>query len=260
MAIHQSVCYPIIPLGDSTLDDLFAQLADIGYEAVELWWRGEDFESVAETAKSRGLTIASFCGHKALGDGLNNPDNHDRIEAELRESIDIAARVGTPGLICFTGNRQQGQSDYDGLAIAAKGISRIAPYAEEKGINLNVELLNSLVNHPGYLADSTDRGLTLCELSKSPAVKLLFDIYHMQIMEGNVISNLRKTAAAGRLGHIHTAGNPGRNDLDDTQELNYRGICKAISDTGYAHYVGHEFHPKGDAMAAMKHAFDVCNV
>jgi hydroxypyruvate isomerase len=196
-------------------------------------------------------------GHDSLPEGLNQYDNHDRIEEELRESIDIAAEHEIPGVICFSGNRNDGQSDYEGMIACARGLRRIAPYAEEMGVNLNVELLNSKVNHPGYQCDHTDWGLALCEMVDSPRVKLLYDIYHMQIMEGDIIRNIQKSI--DRIGHFHTAGNPGRNDMDNTQEMNYVGICSAIAETPYDLYVGHEFSPKGDPVEALKETFAICN-
>ncbi len=125
-------------------------------------------------------------------------------------------------------------------------------------MNLNVELLNSKVDHPGYQADHTDWGLALCEMVDSPRAKLLYDIYHMQIMEGDVIRTIRK--AIDRIGHFHTAGNPGRHELDDAQELNYRGIMRAIAATGYDLYVGHELMPTGDKLDALQQAFTACDV
>ena len=138
------------------------------------------------------------------------------------------------------------------------GLARIAPYAEEKGVNLNMELLNSKIDHPGNQCDHTAFGAAVCERVNSPRVKLLFDIYHMQIMEGDVIRNLR--ANIKWIGHFHTAGVPGRNDLDDTQELNYRGICRAIAATGYDLYVGHEYRAKGDVVESLAAAFAICDV
>ena len=259
MGIHQSFCVPILrDLGGLTRDELYRALSDIGYEAVEIWGRGEDFDELVETAKKHGLVVASMCGHASLGDGLNKPENHDRIESELTESIDLAVRHGIPGLICFSGNRNPGQSDYEGLVECARVLRRIAPYAQDQSVNLNVELLNSKVDHPLYQCDRTGWGVALCEMVNSPRVKLLFDIYHMQIMEGDVIRSLQK--AIGWIGHFHTAGNPGRQDLDDAQELNYRGICRAISDTGYGLYLGHEFRPKGGCVDAARAAFAVCDV
>jgi len=198
---------------------------------------------VVATAHRHGLAVASMVGHQSLPDGLNKAENHDRIEGELRASIDLAAELGIGGLICFSGNRNPGQSDYEGLVTCAQGLRRVAPYAEAKGVNLNMELLNSKVDHPGYQCDHVDWGVTLCEMVGSPRVKLLFDIYHMQIMEGDVIRSIRK--AIQHIGHFH-------------QELNYRGICAAIEETGYAYYVGHEFLPKGDRMEALQAAYTAC--
>lgn len=257
MRIKQSICYPLFMPKDMALADLVAVAAEIGYAAIELWGRNADFEEVMELAKQHKLAVASMSGHASLPDGLNKRSNHDRIEAELRESIDIAAKHGIPGLICFSGNIQPHQSEIEAITAVADGLARIAPYAEEKGVNLNVELLNSKVDHAGYQCDHTLWGAAVCERVNSPRVKLLFDIYHMQIMEGDLIRNIR--AHAKWIGHFHTAGNPGRNDLDDSQEINYRGVCKAIAQTGYDLYVGHEFRPKGDPITSLRETFKICD-
>ncbi|MCC7409948.1 MAG: TIM barrel protein, partial [Phycisphaeraceae bacterium] len=254
MSIRQSFCYPMFHKAGTPLADFCKAAKGVGIEAVELWnregnYNGVTFEELVEAARSSGLAIASMCGHGTLGDGLNNVSNHDRIEAELKVSIDLAAKHRIAGLICFSGNRNKGQSDYEGAVACAKGLRRVARYAEDKGVNLNVELLNSRVDHPGYQADHTDWGIALCEMVQSPRVKLLFDIYHMQIMEGDVMRWIERSA--GHVGHFHTAGNPGRRDFDDTQEMNYRGICKAVAATGYDGYLGHEFSPKGDPIKAL---------
>jgi hydroxypyruvate isomerase len=241
-----------------SLDALFKAASQIGYAAVETWFRGDDFEEMVALAKHHRLAVASICGHQSLGDGLNKRSNHDRIEEELKASIDVAVKHGIPGLICFSGNRQPGQSEEDALDAVVTGLRRVAPYAEKMGVNLNMELLNSKVDHPGYQNDHTAWGVAVCERVNSPRVKLLYDIYHMQIMEGDVIRTLRDNIQW--IGHFHTAGNPGRGDLDDTQELNYTGICKALAATSYDLYVGHEFKPKGDPIEAMKRAFLTCNV
>ncbi|MSS72772.1 MAG: xylose isomerase [Candidatus Latescibacteria bacterium] len=239
------------------LEVLFQTAAEIGYAAVELWGRGEDFEDIMGLARKHKLAVASMSGHASLPDGLNKRSNHDRIEGELRASIDLAAKHGIPGLICFSGNRQPYQTDLEAVEAVADGLKRIAPYAEQKGINLNLELLNSKVDHPGYQCDHTAWGAAVCERAGSPRVKLLYDIYHMQIMEGDVTRTIREHIRW--IGHFHTAGNPGRRDMDDTQELNYTGICKAIAATSYDLYVGHEFRPKGDPMESLKQTFSVCN-
>ncbi|NNM87742.1 MAG: TIM barrel protein [Phycisphaerae bacterium] len=256
--LKQSFCYPCF-LGDGiNLDGLCREAARIGYQGVELWFRDDAFESLVASAKTHGLTIASICGHQSLTVGMNRRQEHDRILTELRESIDIAHRLGIPNLICFSGNRQSDQSDADGLAACAACLERIAGAAEGAGVTLNVELLNSKVDHPGYQCDHTSWGVELCRRVNNPHVKLLFDIYHMQIMDGDIIRSVRDSI--GYIGHFHTAGNPGRRDLDGTQELNYPAICRAITETGYDGFVAHEFQPKADPIAALRAAFAVCDV
>ncbi len=236
-----------------TLAAFVAAVAEIGYDGVEVWGRDGDFEETAALAKRFKLAFTSMCGSGSL----NNPAEHDRAEAELKASIDIAAGVGMRGVICFSGNRREGQSDAEAIDAVAQGLLRIAPYAEAKGVNVNMEVLNSKIDHIGYQCDHTAWGVAVCEKVNSPRVKLLYDIYHMQIMEGDVIRTIRDNIKW--IGHIHTAGNPGRNDLDDSQELNYTGICRAIAATGYDGYVGQEFRPKGDVIAAMRQARTICD-
>jgi hydroxypyruvate isomerase len=257
MRIKQSLCYPIFKPQNMSLDELFKIGAEIGYAAVEIWNREDDFAEVVETAHKYNLAVASMSGHASLADGLNRRSNHDRIEQELRTSIDVAAEHGIPGLICFSGNRQPYQTELEAIKAVADGLRHIAPYAEEKGVNLNLELLNSKVDHPGYQCDHTAWGVAVCERVNSPCVKLLYDIYHMQIMEGDIIRTIRHNIKW--IGHFHTAGNPGRNDMDDTQELNYAGICQAIAATDYDLYVGHEFVPKGDLIEALRQTFKLCD-
>ncbi len=257
MRIQQSLCYPLFVPEDGGLERLAKEAAAIGYKAIELWAIPPELDAIVAVAKSNGLAIASMSGHGTLVDGLNKRSNHDRIEAELIQSIDLAAKYDVPGLICFSGNRQPFQSEIEAIEAAADGLRRVAPYAEEKGVNLNIELLNSKVNHPGYQCDHTAWGVAVCERVNSPRVKLLYDIYHMQIMEGDVIATIRDNIKW--IGHFHTAGVPGRHDLDDEQELNYRAVCKAIADTGYYLYLGHEFMPKGDRIEALKTAYEVCD-
>ncbi len=255
MATRQSVCLSILP--DMEPDELFREIAAIGYHAVEIWERDDNFPDLCETASRHGLQMVSMIGHTSLYGGLNKRENHDRIEAELRDSIDCSVTYGLRGLICFSGARVEGMSDDEAVANTAAGLARVAPYAEEKGINLNLELLNSIVDHPGYQCDHTAWGLEAISHVDSPRVKLLYDIYHMQVMEGNIIQNL--IANIDVIGHIHTAGSPGRNDLDDNQELNYRGICRAVSAAGYDGFIGHEFRPKNDVVAALRQAFEICH-
>jgi len=259
MPVKQSFCYPCFDgKGAVPRQELFAAARRIGYAATEFWFRQmhADWESLIEDAHAAGLEVASICGHNSIEEGLNDPANHERIESELRDSIDIAARYHIPGLITFSGNRRRDQSDWEGMVACAAGLRRIVKYAEEKKVNLNMELLSSRHNHPGYQCDHTEWGGALCEMVGSPRATLLYDIYHMQIMEGDLIHRIRQYI--GRIGHFHTAGNPGRQDMDDTQELNYRGICAAIDAAGYSLYVGHEFGPKGDPVEALEMAFREC--
>lgn len=239
------------------LDQLFELIAEMGFDAIEIWERGEDFEDVVRLAQKHELVIASMIGHNSLPDGLNKRVNHGRIEVELRESIDIASDNGIPGLICFSGNRQPYQSEQEAIDAVATGFRRVASYAENKGVNLNLELLNSKINHPGYQCDHTAWGMAVCERVNSPRVKLLYDIYHMQIMEGDLIRNIQDHI--GFIGHFHTAGNPGRNEIGPDQEINYAGVCKAIAATDYDLYLGHEFRQTGDLTESLREAYAICD-
>ena len=258
MRIKQSICYPLFKPEDMPLAELFKASAEIGLAAVELWGRGEDFDEVVALAGEHQLAVASMCGHGSLPDGLNKRANHGRIEAELIESIDIAARAGIPGVICFSGNRQPHMGEVEAIDAVADGLKRVAAHAEDKGVNLNLELLNSKIDHAGYQCDHTAWGVAVCEKVASPRVKLLYDIYHMQIMEGDVIRTI--TDSIAHLGHFHTAGNPGRRDLDDEQELNYPAICRAIAATGFDGYLAHEFTPRADRLEGLATASALCNV
>ena len=191
MRIKQSICYPIFQSEKLDLESLFAAAAEMGYAAIELWQRGDDLEELVALARKHKLVVASMSGHYSLEDGLNKRSNHDRIEQELRASIDLAAGLGIPGLICFSGNRQPHMGETEAIDAVADGLKRVAEHAEKKEINLNVELLNSKVNHPGYQCDHTAWGVAVCEKVGSPRAKLLYDIYHMQIMEGDVIRTIR---------------------------------------------------------------------
>ena len=243
--------------GKVPMSELFAAAADIGFKGIDLPG-AYPVEEVAKEAPKHGLTMAAIGGHKSLQDGLNKPENHDRIEQELRDNILFAADNNIKNLVCFSGNRN-GLDDYKGLHICADGLKRVAGLAEDKGVNLVVELLNSKVNHPDYQCDRTLWGVTMCQLVGSPRVGLLYDIYHMQIMEGDLIRNIQDYGEYFL--HYHTAGNPGRKDLDDEQEIYYPAVMRAIAARGYDGFVGHEFSPKGDdKMASLKQAFEVCDI
>ena len=228
--------------------DLIQAAAKIGYSGIEL------VEEVHWPAiVDAGLKIISMGGHDSIAEGLNRRENHPRIEKEIRGKIDLAVKWKVPVLICFSGNRHNG-SDEEGISICAEGLARVAQHAEQAGVALAVELLNSKVDHQGYQCDHTAWGVQLCERVGSPAVGLLYDIYHMQIMEGDLIRTIRENHR--HFPHYHTAGNPGRGPMDDVQEIHYPPIYRAIAETGYAGHIGHEFIPKGDPVTELRRAFE----
>jgi hydroxypyruvate isomerase len=192
-----------------------------------------------------------------IATGFNNPANWPLLLGELEQTIPLAARAGIPNVITMFGNRR-GMSDAEGMANCITGLSKIAPLAESEGVTVCVELLNSKVDHHDYMGDHTAFGVGVMKGVNSPRLKLLYDIYHMQIMEGDIIRTIRDDIQY--IGHFHTGGVPGRGDLDDTQELQYRAICQAIVDTGYKGYVAHEFVPRGDPLAALRQAVTLCDV
>lgn len=256
--LKQSFCYPCFQPDGMEFNELCKRAATIGYKGIELWFWDDGLGALVETARANGLVVASMCGHTSLTEGLNNPKDHDRIEHEILASIEVAKRYAIPNLICFSGNHIEGQSDADGLNACVRGFRRVAAAAESAGINLNMELLNSKVNHPGYQADRTAWGVEVCKRVNSPRVKLLYDIYHMQVMEGDIIRTIQDNIQW--IGHFHTAGCPGRKDMDDQQELYYPAICRAILATGYDGYLAHEFRPKADLLQGLAQAYATCHV
>ena len=250
--IHQSVSWWCFVPSQMTPESFVRAAAKIGYEAIDLvppeYW---------PLVRDHGLKIAAVDGHASIADGLNRRENGDRIVGELQARIAQAAQWGILNLICFSGNRDN-LGDEEGAEITAENLRRVAKLAEDTGLTLVLELLNSKVDHPGYQCDHTDWGIKVCQMVASLRVKLLYDIYHMQVMEGDIIRTISKNHTY--FGHYHTAGNPGRHEIDDSQELNYAAIMKAILDTGYVGYVGQEFVPTGDPVAALRSAFRICDV
>jgi hydroxypyruvate isomerase len=230
-----------------TPEQFVSSAAEAGFTALDLvppeYW---------SLVTDHGLAISSIQGHLPLEIGLNRVDQYDRIEQEVRAKIANAQRFKIPNVLCFSGNRE-GLDDVKGMEVTVAALRKLAPFAEDAGVTLVLELLNSKVDHPDYQADRTAWGAQVCEAVGSSRVKLLYDIYHMQIMEGDVIRTIRNFHPL--ISFYHTAGNPGRNDLDDTQELNYAAILKAIKETGYTGYIAHEFIPKADPVAALRTVF-----
>ena len=194
----------------------------------------------------------------SLTKGFNDPSYHDTLVKNYTDHINYVADAGYTNLICFSGNRK-GMDDETGLNNCATGLKKIMALAEKSGVMIQMELLNSKVDHKDYMCDKSAWGIELCKRIGSENFKLLFDIYHMQIDEGDIIRTIRNNHQY--FGHYHTAGNPGRNDLDENQEINYPPIMQAIVDSGFKGYVSHEFIPKGeDKIAALGHAVQVCDV
>jgi hydroxypyruvate isomerase len=231
-------------------DALLAGAAGLGYQGVDLI-----DEALWPSAKQYGLRITSMGGHGTISEGLNQEKQAERIEQELAQNIAKARKWQIPTLICFSGDRH-GASDEAGLEQCAKTLRKMAPKAAEAGVTLIVELLNSKVDHKGYQGDHTAWGVELCRRVGSPAVKLLYDIYHMQIMEGDIIRTIKENHRW--FAHYHTAGNPGRGEPDESQEINYPAVYRAIEKTGYEGFISHEFIPKGDPLAALQRAYAAC--
>jgi hydroxypyruvate isomerase len=194
-----------------------------------------------------------------IPDALNRLENHDRLEKAMHAALDEAAANGVPNIITFSGNRK-GMGDAEGADNCVKFLNRVKAHAEDRGVTICMELLNSKVNHKDYMCDHTAWGAEVMKRVGSPRVKLLYDIYHLQIMEGDICRTIKDNFQY--LGHFHTGGNPGRHEIDDTQELNYRFIAKTIADLGYTGYVAHEYTPAQgrDAIASLKQAMDIFDV
>jgi hydroxypyruvate isomerase len=196
---------------------------------------------------------------KFIETGFNDPDNHALLLNELETALPLAARAGVPNLIAMFGNRDPARDDGAAIDSCIAGLAKIAPLAEESHVTICVELLNSRINHPGYQGDHTAFGVAVMKGVNSQRVKLLYDIYHMQIMEGDVIRTIRDNIQW--IGHFHTGGVPGRHEINTAQELNYRAIATAIADLDYTGYLAHEFIPtRADPYASLAEAFRICSV
>ena len=213
--------------------------------------------------KKHGLVCACVPSH-GFTIGFNNPKNWDKCIDVLQKRIDLAADAGFPNVITFTGFREEGIPDDVGANNCVEGFKKIVGHAEKKKVTLVIEMLNSRVSdhpmkgHPGYQGDHTDYCVDIIKRVGSPRLKLLFDVYHVQIMDGDVITRIKQHK--DYIGHVHTAGCPGRGELDDAQELQYAPILRALLEIGYGGYVGQEFIPTRDAMAALKQAVTICDV
>ena len=241
----QSVCR--WPFAQIPLRDFCRSVAEMGLPAIDLltpdeWPMAREFGLVCSMGSGLGGTIV---------DGINDPANHDAILSGLTAGIPRAADARVPNVITFFGNRR-GRSDADAIAQSVTLLGRVAPVAERYGVTVCVELLNSKVDHKDYQGDRTSYGVEVVRRVGSSRVKLLYDIYHMQIMEGDVIRTIRDHAPW--IAHYHTAGVPGRHEIDDTQELNYPAIFRAIRETGFSGHLAHEFVPLRDPLTSLREA------
>ena len=243
------------PYSKIPLPEFSKAVAALGLKAIDLLQPNE-----WDIVREHGLV--SSMGYPTdrrdfLSNGFNNPASHPMLLRELEQSIPLAAKHAVPNVIAMFGNRQ-GRSDAEGIANCIAGLKRIAPLAEEQKVTVCVELLNSKVDHKDYQGDHTAFGVEVMKGVGSPRVKLLYDIYHMQIMEGDVIRTIRDNSQY--IAHFHTGGVPGRHELDGSQELNWRAVAAAIADTGFTGYLAHEFVPTRDPLTSLKEAFAICNV
>ena len=247
--IKQSVCgwcYESL-----SIEELASASAKLGLSGIDLV-KPDDFP----TLKQHGLVSTMTSSH-SLSNGLCDPAFHEKCIEELRGAIESTAAEGWQNVICFSGNRR-GIDDKTGIANCVKALQQVIPLAEEMNVTVQMELLNSRVNHADYMCDRTAWGVELVDRVGSDNFRLLYDIYHMQIMEGDVIRTIQQHHKY--FGHYHTAGNPGRHEFDDSQELNYRGIVQAIVDTGFKGYLGQEFIPQRDPLTSLSEAVAICDV
>jgi hydroxypyruvate isomerase len=247
--IKQSVsrwCFNKIPF-----PEFVEACADMGLEAIELL-RPEEFALL----KGHNLVCAmTSCGN--LQKGLNHTENHEESLTAIREAIEATAAAGFPNVICFSGNRD-GIDEEEGIENCVTALKQVVGLAEQKNVTICMELLNSKRSHKDYQCDRTAWGVEVCKRVGSPRMKLLYDVFHMQIMEGDVIATIRENI--DYIGHFHTGGVPGRNEIDETQELYYPAIMRAIADSGYRGYVGHEFIPTRDPLTSLREAVQLCDV
>ena len=249
--IKQSVsrwCYR-----DISLEDLCVAGVQMGLKGIDLL-QPEEFEIPGRY----GLTCTmGYAGGGEINKALNRIENHAEIEAGMRKYVPMAAKAKVPNVITFSGPRH-GMSDEEGARNTVIGLKRLQPIIEDNGVILNMELLNSKRDHHDYMCDHTAWGVKVVEEVGSPNIKLLYDIYHMQIMEGDLIATIRESGKW--LGHFHTGGVPGRHELDDTQEIHWQGVMRAIADSPFKGYVAHEFVPTGDPLTSLRKAVELCDV
>jgi hydroxypyruvate isomerase len=250
--LKQAVCRGVFRGLDLDLEGQCRETARLGGHGIDLVGPA-DFPVL----KKYGLIPTMVPGGGSIKSGVNDPKNHAELEPKVLDLIKQAAAAGAPNVIVMAGDRA-GISDEQGLDDCVTFLNKVKAAAEDQKVTLCMELLNSKVNHPGYMCDHTSWGVEMCKRVNSPRVKLLYDIYHMQIMEGDVIRTIQQNIQY--IGHFHTAGNPGRHEFDETQELYYPAICRAIADLGYQGYLSHEYTPTKQPLETLDRMMKMCEV
>jgi hydroxypyruvate isomerase len=253
--LKQSVCR--WPYSRMPLPEFCRRTKQMGFAAIDLLFPDE-WSAAADAGLVVSMGYASR-RERFIATGFNDPANHALLLGELEAALPLAAQAHVPNVIAMFGNRVAGIDENAAIANCVSGLAKIAPLAEKLGVTVCVELLNSKVDHPGYQGDHTAFGVAVMRGINSPRIKLLYDIYHMQIMEGDVIRTIRDNI--NWIGHFHTGGVPGRHEINDGQELNYHAIAAAIADLNYQAYVAHEFVPtRGDPFVSLAEALKICTV
>ena len=240
-------CYRKIPL-----EDLCRDAVRIGLKGIDLIDHND-----WPTVQKYGLVPSMTPGAGTIADGFNTRANHERLVRDMAENITRAAAAKVPNVITLSGNRR-GMSDAEGIDNCVIGLNRVKTIAEDKGVTICLELLNSNVDHHDYQCDHTAWGVEVIKRVNSPRVRLLYDIYHMQIMEGDIIRTIRENIQY--IAHFHTGGVPGRHEIDGAQELNYHAVAEAIVATGFTGFFAHEFTPVRDPLTSLEQAVRLCDV
>jgi hydroxypyruvate isomerase len=238
--------------GGMSVAELARESAAMGIKSVELVGPGD-----WATLKEHGL-ICAMTPSTGIDKSFNDKANHAASIASVKKAIEDTAAAGFPNVVCLSGNRAKNLTDDEGLANCVEGLKQVVGLAEKKNVTLCLEVLNSRLDHRGYMGDTVEWCVEVCKRVGSPRMKILFDIYHVQVQQGDVISRIREFHQY--VGHYHTAGVPGRHEMDETQELYYPAIMRAIAETGYQGYIGHEFIPTSEPMKKLREMVNLCDV
>ena len=249
--LKQGVTIGVFRGSQMTLDDMCRESSKLGIFGFDLI-KPEDWPTVKKYGLTPTMSPPPYAG--TIPDGIIQKENHDRLEKTTRQIIDLAAAAGCPNVITLSGNRR-GMPDEEGAANSVLFLNKVKAQAEDKRVTICLELLNSKVNHKDYMCDHTAWGVGVMKQVNSPRVKLLYDIYHMQIMEGDVVRTIRENSQY--IGHFHTGGNPGRHEIDQSQELNYHVVAQAIADTGFSGVISHEYTPLHDPLTSLAQAIQI---